>query len=326
MEDEGDPHSANSIMSSSRPSPRCQLVDGIPRSPYLDPVLVRQALKHRPRDGDIVLTSYPKSGTHWTQQILQLILNRGESATNFTDFVRRTPILENHGAKALENLPAPRTVRTHFQLLRDNVNKKAKYVYVARNPWDACVSAYHMLTCVPKFGFQDGTFDDFFEAFMRGDYGYGEYFDHVMCGYSHKDDPNVFFFTYEELKGDSRGVILRLAYFLGKEYGEMLERNNDVFERVLKKSSFEYMKRVLGMDADEFSAALTSLDEVPREGVDIVTQKNGGDKASEKLNFFRKGKVNDWKKLFSEEQVKRMKARIEEKTKGSDLMSLWKMV
>ncbi|CAN8004427.1 unnamed protein product [Ixodes hexagonus] len=319
----GDPYQ-RLIMSSSRPSPRCQLVDGIPRSPFLDPTLVRQALKHRPRDGDIVLMSFPKSGTHWTQQILQLILNRGESATNFTDFVRRTPILENHGAKALENLPAPRTVRTHFQLLRANVNEKAKYVYVARNPWDACVSAYHMLKDVPKFGFQDGTFDDFLEAFMRGDYGYGEYFDHVMCGYSHKDDPNVFFFTYEQLKEDSRGVIVRLAYFLGEGYGKMLEENNDIFERVLEKSSFQYMKRVFGMDADEFSAALTSLDKVPTN-VDIVAPRNDDGKASE-LNFFRKGKVNDWKELFSEEQVKRMQARIEEKTKGSDLMSLWKMV
>ncbi|KAG0418965.1 hypothetical protein HPB47_004463 [Ixodes persulcatus] len=309
------------MSSSRRPSPRCQLVDGIPRSPYLDPTLVRQALKHRPEDGDVVLMSFPKSGTHWTQQILQLILNRGESATNFTDFVRRTPILENHGAKALENLPKPRTTRTHFQLLRANVNEKAKYVYVARNPWDACVSAYHMLKSVPKFGFQDGTFDDFFEAFMRGDYGYGEYFDHVMCGYSHRNDPNVFFFTYEQLKGDSRGVILRLAYFLGEKYGRMLEADEELFERVLKKSSFEYMKRVFGMDADEFSAALTSLEVRPGNG-EVVARRNDEDKTSQ-LNFFRRGKVNDWKELFSEEQVKRMKARIEEMTKGSDLMSLW---
>ncbi|KAL1471570.1 hypothetical protein MTO96_039876 [Rhipicephalus appendiculatus] len=67
---------------------------------------------------------------------------------------------------------------------RDTMNPEAKYVYVARNPWDTCVSFYHMATSLSMFKFHDGTFDEFLDAFLRGDFGYGDYFDHVASGYA----------------------------------------------------------------------------------------------------------------------------------------------
>ncbi|KAH7957033.1 hypothetical protein HPB52_014492 [Rhipicephalus sanguineus] len=58
----------------------------------------------------------------------------------------------------------------------------AKFVYVARNPWDVCVSFYHMVKDLSVFRFQDGTFDDFLEAFLAGGFGFGSYFQHVASG------------------------------------------------------------------------------------------------------------------------------------------------
>lgn len=214
---------------------------------------MRKALNYTPEDGDVILVTYPKSGSHWTQQIIQLILRDGESASSFTEFVKRTPSLENNGTAWLDGAPRPRTLRSHLQLLRGNFNDKAKYVYVARNPYDCCVSFYHMLRSVPGYGFQEGSFDDFFEAFLRGDFGFGLYFDHVEFGYSCRNRPNVLFLTYEELKADTPATVLKLAYFLGEEYGEKLEKDADLFERVLARSSFEYMQRVLSATVDEFS-------------------------------------------------------------------------
>ncbi|KAL1447229.1 hypothetical protein MTO96_044348, partial [Rhipicephalus appendiculatus] len=74
------------------------------------------------------------------------------------------------------------------------------YVYVARNPWDVCVSLFHMVTNISIFRFEDGTFDEFFEWFLDRDFGYGSYFDHVAAGYALKDKSNVLFLTYEQLK------------------------------------------------------------------------------------------------------------------------------
>ncbi|CAN8009845.1 unnamed protein product [Ixodes pacificus] len=149
-------------------------------------------------------------------------------------------------------MPPPRFFRTHVKLLRDNFNDKAKYVYVARNPWDRCVSLYHYMRHIPNHHFEDGAFDDFFEAFVTGELGTGKYFDHVLHGYARKDDPNVFFATYEELKADASGRVLKLAYFPGEEYGKMIEGSEESFQEVLIKSSSEFMSRVLEPGEEEF--------------------------------------------------------------------------
>ncbi|KAG0416261.1 hypothetical protein HPB47_006566 [Ixodes persulcatus] len=216
-------------MDRQRRVPLFQFVDGIRHSPLVPPAMARKALVYRPGDGDIIVVTYPKSGTHWTLHIIQLILGRGQGATSFPDLIRRSPHLENHGPEALEGLPLPKMVVTHQKLLLQNFNDRAKYVYIARNPWDTCVSLYHFMRGITEFQFEDGTFDDFFEAFVTGDLCYGDYFDHVLHGYARKDDPNVFFFTYEQLKADTPGVILKLAYFLGEEYGKMLEGDQEMF-------------------------------------------------------------------------------------------------
>ncbi|XP_029847770.2 sulfotransferase ssu-1-like [Ixodes scapularis] len=306
-------------MDHQRRVPLSQFVDGIRYSPLVPPAMARKAVVYRPGDGDIILVTYPKSGTLWTMHIIQLILGRGQGATSFPDFMRQTPRLENHGPEALEGLPLPRMLGTHQKLLLQNFNDRAKYVYVARNPWDTCVSLYHFMRGITEFQFEDGTFDDFFEAFVTGDLCYGDYFGHVLHGYARKGDPNVFFFTYEQLKADTPGMILKLAYFLGEEYGKMLEGDQTMFREILNKSSFDFMSRVLEPGAKVLSAVLGDLSTRMGKGNNIRTEsdeENG-------FRFFRKGKVNSWKELFTPEQTQRMQTRIDEMTLGTDLMQLW---
>ncbi|KAL3195506.1 hypothetical protein MRX96_015761 [Rhipicephalus microplus] len=66
-------------------------------------------------------------------------------------------------------------------------------------------------------------------------FGYGDYFEHLLYGYELKDKPNVLFLTYEEMKRDTRGTVLRIARFLGKHYAKELEENTQLLEDLLSK-------------------------------------------------------------------------------------------
>ncbi|KAL1434095.1 hypothetical protein MTO96_011755 [Rhipicephalus appendiculatus] len=225
--------------------------------------------------------TYPKCGTHWIQQISQLILNRGASAGNYLEFQMKTPFLEFTGTSDLDSMPPPRLLKTHFAFDRQPYHKDAKYVYMVRNPRDCCVSFYHHSRCIPGYQFADGSFDDFFEVFIRGETDFGDYFDNLLSWYEHKDDPNVLFLTYEDLKKDTRSGVLRLARFFGKKYAEPLEKDP-------------------GPVAAGNGAAMEPVRKmfVPRDGRDPTIQ------------FIRKGQVGDWRGHFTPEQESKMRARI----------------
>lgn len=55
--------------------------------------------------------------------------------------------------------------------------------------------------------------------FEQGKVDFGDYFDHLLSWYAHRNNPNVLFVTYEELKKDTAGWILKLADFFSTANG-----------------------------------------------------------------------------------------------------------
>ncbi|KAL1483243.1 hypothetical protein MTO96_033330 [Rhipicephalus appendiculatus] len=189
-----------------RRKPAHQIIDGVPRCIALDPDRLRERLQYRAKKGDLVLSTFPKSGTHWLMYITQFILRNGQKMTTYQDFVKEWRFLEYMDIKDFSSSLPLRTFATHLALDKRTMTEEGKYIYLARNPWDVCVSTYHMATNMNIFEFQDGTFEDFLEVFVSGNFGYGDYFEHVAAGYALREHPNVFFVTYEELKkGHPRG-------------------------------------------------------------------------------------------------------------------------
>lgn len=297
-------------MAAPRRVPATQMIDGNICFIYFDSTLYREAPNFEPQDGDIIELTYPRCGSHWIQQIIQLVLERGESAKTFDEFANRAPFLEMNELKPTK---APRLIRTHLPFGKIKFSRKAKYVYVARNPWDCCVSCYHLIRETPSCKFGDGTFDEFLEAFIRAEMGAGDYFDNLMAAYELRDEPNVFFVTYEELQERKADVVLRLADFLGEDYGRCLRENDDVFRRVMEKSTVSFMKEFLRPDQKQVLVQL---------GKDTGSADDSETKAV--LNLVRRGTVGDWKTHFSPENIETMQAYIDAKTKGSEVMSLWK--
>ncbi|XP_037565844.1 3-alpha-hydroxysteroid sulfotransferase-like [Dermacentor silvarum] len=299
--------------------PYCQIIDGVPRCPGLEPDLFRDSLNFRAEKGDLVQCTYPKAGTHWVMYILELILKDGDPVPNHAEFLRYVRFV---GRMETEGWRSPLPVRlftTHEPLTKDTMNPEAKYVYVARNPWDTCVSFYHMATSLSMFKFRDGTFEEFFDAFMRGDFGYGDYFDHVASGYALRNEPNLLFLTYEDLKKDTRKTALKLAYFLGDRYGKRLEGDEDLLRTLLERTTAEYMQNVLVLDVQGVDPAWKT-----RRTETTVPDKSayGGD--LRKYRLVRRGKPGDWKSYFSPEQLRRVEAKICDRGRGARFMKLWK--
>ncbi|XP_050046544.1 sulfotransferase ssu-1-like [Dermacentor andersoni] len=232
-------------MASDDKKRRSMVIDGIPYTRFVDEELFFKAKQLKLLECDVVQVAFPKWGTHWVQQIIQLILHKGEEPRVFEGFVTWSPFIEFQGEEAIEGMDAPRTMRTHLPFRRRPFERNAKYVYVARNPWDTAISYYHFMAMIPDWELRNPSFDEVIDSFIKGQTGFGDYFKHVAEGYAHTEEPNVFFKTYEQLAHDKLGTIIKLARFLGEEQGSQLEDNDDLLQTIEDCSSVTHIKGFL---------------------------------------------------------------------------------
>ncbi|KAH7957035.1 sulfotransferase ssu-1 [Rhipicephalus sanguineus] len=149
--------------------PYTKVIDGVPRDPNYDAEMFRSSMTFRAGSGDLDPHTYPKSGTHLLLYIVQCILNKGEGARTYEEFADNMRMLGGMDFADWRPALPLRLFSTHLPPRRSTMNEQAKYVYLARNPWDVCVSLFHMVTDFSTYRFQDGTFDDFFDDFLEGD-------------------------------------------------------------------------------------------------------------------------------------------------------------
>uniref|UniRef100_A0A1E1X818 Putative sulfotransferase n=1 Tax=Amblyomma aureolatum TaxID=187763 RepID=A0A1E1X818_9ACAR len=301
--------------------PVYHVIDGLKYSTGYTAENVRQALSYMPCDGDIVMVSYVKVGNNWLEQIIQLILHRGESATDTADYHMRTPYPEMIGTTYLQSMPPPRFMKTHFEHSRQPINPKARYVYLARNPLDVCVSFFHFTRSIEAYKFQQGSFDDFFDLFVTGETDWGDYFDHLASWYKHRHDDNVLFLTYEQLKRDFRATVLRVARFLGSEYEVMLLNDAEVYNKLVQKSSIPFMKKLLEVNERTKHEIAANDNGAVQDAITRLLCNEDG--VVRPVTLVRKGVVGDWKSLFTTEHILRMRDRIAEKGAAQIVTDLW---
>ncbi len=186
-----------------------------------------------PRADDVFIVTYPRSGTTWMQMILYQLTTEG--STDFPHIYEYCPEFESSGLSAggFEARPSPRLFKSHWPFHRIPKGP-GKYSYVARTGRDVAVSYYHLYHS--HYGYR-GTFEEFFDLFMRGQLDHGSWFAHVKGWWRRRHDPNVLCLRYEELLGDLEGTIRNIAAFCGLTVPE--ER----FPTLLERCSFAFMKR-----------------------------------------------------------------------------------
>jgi len=254
-------------------------------------------LSYEAQASDVFVSTYPKCGTTWMQHIVWLLADGGRPLRADQRMTEAFPHLEEVGRELVERRPEPRLIKTHLGFSLTPHHPRARYIWVARNPFDCAVSFFHHTRgFVQHYDFADGTFDDFFECFIDGRVDFGSYFDHLASWGARRDAPNLLFTTFEAMRADPRGVVVEVGRFLGGAFEASVD-DPAVLERVLAHSSFASMRE----DQQRWSSA----------------------RAADAPPFVRKGEVGDWESCFSSEQAHRMVAKLEACTAGTWMADLW---
>nr|XP_006123298.3 amine sulfotransferase-like [Pelodiscus sinensis] len=253
------------------------------------------------RDSDVFVATFPKSGTVWVQNILSLIYHEGHrDGTENIDLMDRVPWLEyNLRNVDYVNRPSPRLFATHLLhnlVPSDLRNRTGKVIYVARNPKDVVVSYFHFSNFIVKLE-TISDFNVFLEKFLAGKVSPGSWLDHIEGWFTHRDDFNILFLTFEEMKKDLRGAVLKICKFLGKQ---LTEKELDT---VVENASFDNMKRDVRANYENIPE--TSL------------QEQG------KGYFLRKGTIGDWKNTMTVAQSERFDSVFKGKIQELPFKFIW---
>ncbi|CAN7938064.1 unnamed protein product [Ixodes hexagonus] len=102
---------------------------------------------------------------------------------------------------------------------------------------------------------------------------------------------------------------------------ERSRKNEDIFQRVLEKTTVSFMKDIMKTNPKEIQNVIKKSSSELQPSPAFSNQKSSGETD---INILRKGIVGDWKQHFTPENIEKMQGAINERTMGSDIMDLWK--
>ncbi len=263
--------------------------------PTLDPKWGETSSRHEPlilanfavRETDVLITTAPKAGTTWMQQILHQLRSGGDQ--EFASIFDVVPWLEipregktwSEIITEFDAIDSPRVFKTHCTYPQTPGVDKANIILSSRDPRDCCVSFYHHMmnltdeTCQKSDIQKPASFDEYFATWFET----GGWYHNVSSWWPHINQKNILWLRYEEMKLDLEKSVDQILSFLDWHLDAKSKR------RVLEYCSFEWMK----MHSEKF----TFQDEANKPVFSPGT-------------FIRKGTAGDYKNLLNPEQEKQI--------------------
>lgn len=248
------------------------------------------------RDDDIVIGTYAKSGTTWTQQIVAQLLFGGADV----DVATMSPWLDLRVPSKAEKLAAVEA-QTHRRFLKTHLpvdalvySPAARYIYVGRDGRDVVWSMYNHHANANALWYQllndtpgrvgppiepppESIRDYFLDWLERDGHPFWPFWENVRSWWGIRHLPNLLLVHFDDLKRDLPGEIRRIARFLDVAVDE--ER----FPTIVEHCTFDYMKA---------NAARTA----PLGG---VFWEGGA------ATFINRGQNGRWREVLTEEDVRR---------------------
>jgi aryl sulfotransferase len=253
------------------------------------------------REGDVIIGTWAKAGTTWTQQIVGQLLLGPDPLLKATDLSPWLDMRVFPNAEKLALMEAQehrRFVKTHLPLDALTFSPKAKYIYVARDARDVVWSLFNHHHNFNDFAYQafnetpglvgpplprpgDDVRQYWHDWLDRDGYPFWSFWENVRSWWEARNLPNVMLLHFNELKADMEGRMRDIADFLE------VEIDPATWPKICEYCSFEWMR---------------DHSDVVAGGADMIF--SGGSKA-----FLYKGTNGRWHDVLSDEECAEYEAK-----------------
>ncbi|XP_071805473.1 sulfotransferase 1B1-like isoform X2 [Asterias amurensis] len=243
------------------------------------------------RPNDIIINTFPRSGTHWLLRIVEIIMDY--PLTSIVDMaVMEITIPDNAKPfyKELQQLRTnrPRVIVTHLPLTLFPKSiletEGVKIIYCMRNVLDVVASSFEFgKKSINPIDVQD--FSKFVKFMSDGKCMFGSWAEHTKLMWARREEKNTLVIKYEELKTDFEQTTRIIGDFLGRPLSP------DKLRQLDEGSSLERMR------ADQ------------EDGVEWIKYTKP----------VHKGEISSWRGLYSDEDFALLKKYVEESLTGTGI-------
>lgn len=247
----------------------------------------------KPRAGDIVVSTPPKSGTTWTQGILALLISGNPEVdaaiSRDAPWIDITTPEQDEIIASLNAQTGRRQVKTHTPLDGIPIWPDLRYIAVYRHPIDVHLSFRRHVENMTKGVLEDiypSDIHEGFRIFLEGDHRDGaslsSIIDHYRSARALTDRENILCLHYADMTHDLEASFVRIADHIG------ISHPASVMDALVDAARFRNMKR----NAERFAVSA-------REGF----WRNDSD-------FFDSGTSRKWVGLLSDADLAAYDARM----------------